>query len=150
MQSGQEMLSGMWLTSWMSSLSLHTLSSSFESANSVIHCDTVNLRKFVFWILFWEFSVLCKVPIHPVFPGTVLFLKRNFPAFWKLFLWCPNVPLFDLVKFNSCHCSNAVGPYPTPMVSEFTICYLWFHTCVCGNHSGICLVMLAMLWNCII
>jgi hypothetical protein len=34
--------------------------------------------------------------------------------------------------FYSCHCNNTFGPYASPVVSEFTICYLWFCTCVCG------------------
>lgn len=132
----EEILSQMWLASCISALSLRILSSSFESAYSIIHCDTVHLWKFLLNFIILRISVLCKVPIHPVFPGTVLFLKEIFRCSENFSCDAQMSRFLIWYTFNSCHCNNTFGPYPTPMVNEFTVCYLWFRTCVCGVNQA--------------
>jgi len=66
---------------------------------------------------------------RPVFRETVPFLKKC-PGAPRNFLGRQIVTLFDLGISRSHHCSNAICPYPTPMVSEFSVCYLCFLTYV--------------------
>jgi len=81
------------------------------------------------------------VPICPVLPRDVLVSQENFfqDALMPHFLiWYIS---------HSLNCNNASCLHPTSMVSEFKVCYLLLCICVCENSSGICLVMLAVLWK---
>lgn len=59
--------------------------------------------------------------IHPIFPGT-------FPLFYSADFSLTSL----IVQF-------------VHMVSRFNVYYWWFHVCVGGNQSGICLLMLATM-----
>ena len=72
----EEILPGMWLTRWMTALSLYSVIQLWICIfnHPLWHCAPVKIYLLNFIIL--RISVLCIVPIHPVFPGTVLFLKE--------------------------------------------------------------------------
>jgi hypothetical protein len=95
---------------------------------------------------FLSLCLYTNIPILPVFPGIVPFLKEVSRCRQTFFRDAQMSRCLIWQISHSDHCNNAICPYPPPMVSEFGVCYLWFRTCVCGNRSSICLVMLAMVW----
>jgi len=83
-------------------------------------------------------------PFVSFFAGPPRF-KKNVPMSREIFFGPQNVSLLDLGIYPSHHCSNAICPYPAPMVSEFSVRYLCFLTYGGGHRLGISLAMLAML-----
>jgi hypothetical protein len=88
----------------------------------------------------WPIS---RASICPGFLALSLF-KITIPLSWERFSGRPNVPLFNLIGFSFVSLQYEVSPYPTPIVSESSLCYLWFRRSVAANRPNICLVM----WSC--
>jgi len=90
----------------------------------------------------WHMS---RVPIHSVFPTTVLFLRYVLVCHTKF--WDTQISCISVLYISDLYlCNNELNLPLT--INDCRVYWLWFLTCIDKNLSGIFFVMLAMLWIC--